>query len=333
MVPPLVFRDNPSLREHLDHLEAQRCIGWEVIGHSRAGQELFGIRFGTGPRRVSIVAGSHADEPTGPATAQALPLHWAGTEWLTRFTFVVVPQINPDGADVNRAWFSDPPDLVRYAEHAVRESPGDDIEFGFGVGEGIRPENRAAMAFLSRHAPYAAHFSLHGMGFAEGAWYLLCKEWVDRAGSFVERLTERTRLTGLPLHDIDRNDDKGFTRIGPGFCTTPTSTAMKSFFHDDPAMAARFHPSSMEFAQSLGGDPLCMVSELPLFRIGRPSPSLDEPIYWEVIERFKALRTGAAIDAEAVRAFVSDFAITPVPFAVQSALQIAMIEEALETLG
>jgi len=280
---------------------------------------------------VSIVAGSHADEPVGPATAQALPLILAESPLLEQFSFVVVPQINPDGADDNRAWFSDPPDLARYAAGTVREAPGDDIEFGFG--DDGRPENQAAMAFLSGHAPFAAHISLHGMGFAEGAWYLICREWAERTESMRARLVERTQALGMPLHDIDRGGDKGFHRIAPGFCTTPTSTAMKDFFHDDPSMAARFRPSSMEFVQSLGGDPLCMVSELPLFRIGKRSPSLSESIYWPVIERFKALRGNGAIAPVAVEAFAQEFEIEPVPIATQSALQTGMIMEALSALG
>ena len=57
-----------------------------------------------------------------------------------------------------------------------------------GFGEGGRPENEAAMAFLEPHGPYAAHFSLHGMAFAEGAWFLICNEWADRAGDLLDSI-------------------------------------------------------------------------------------------------------------------------------------------------
>ena len=324
---PLVFRDNEALRAHLGSLPLASV---EVIGQSRRGQDLFGITFGSGRQRVSIVAGSHADEPTGPATAQALSEILSDSPLLERFTFVVIPQINPDGADDNRSWFSDPPDLARYAAGTVREPPGEDIEFGFG--EDGRPENLAAMRFLEEYGPFVAHFSLHGMGFAEGAWFLICREWVERTESLRLSLFERTGTHGFPLHDIDRGGDKGFNRIAPGFCTTPTSTAMKTFFEDAPDMAARFRPSSMEFVQSLGGDPLCMVSELPLFRIGKRSPSLEQSIYWEVIDRFKVLRNEGVNDPDDLDAFTRDFAIEAVSFATQSALQVAMIEEALGSL-
>jgi hypothetical protein len=97
-------------------------------------------------------------------------------------------------------------------------------------------------------------------------------------------------------------------------------------------MAARFRPSSMEFVQSLGGDPLCMVSELPLFRIGKRSRSLEDSIYWPVIDRFRELRGEGGVDPKAAAAFIEEFALEPVPFATQSALQVAMMEEALAIL-
>jgi len=247
------FRGNAALGDYLASLSNVHC---EEIGESRGGQALYGLIMGRGHRRISIIAGSHADEPVGPATAQALPLHWASSPLLEEFTFCIVPQMNPDGADANRAWFNDAPDLVHYLRHARREAPGDDVEFNFDVGG--RPENRCAMEFLHSCAPFEAHFSLHGMAFGEGAWYLICNEWQDRTRSLRERIVRCTHARGLPLHDIDRKGEKGFTRIAPGFCTTPASDAMQAHFErqGDAKTAAKFKRSSMEYAQFLGGDPL-----------------------------------------------------------------------------
>ena len=50
---------------------------------------------------------------------------------------------------------------------------------------------------------------------------------------------------------------------------------MRAHFHamGDPVTAARFHDSSMEFVRTLGGDPLCLVTEMPLFLIAQPDPA------------------------------------------------------------
>ena len=49
---------------------------------------------------------------------------------------------------------------------------------------------------------------------------------------------------------------------------------MRAFFEarDDKETAALFRSSSMEYVRSLGGDPLCYVTELPLFLVGDMPP-------------------------------------------------------------
>jgi hypothetical protein len=93
-----------------------------------------------------------------------------------------------------------------------------------------------------------------------------------------------TRRLGYDLHDVERQGEKGFERIARGFCTRPDSARMRSHFLalGDPDMGSRFRPSSMEAIRSLGGDPLTLVSEMPLFltpgvgqRLGPPDPALE----------------------------------------------------------
>jgi hypothetical protein len=204
----------------------------------------------------------------------------------------------------------------------VREQPGDDIEFGFSDEAGARPENRAAARYLKRHAPFAAHFSLHGMAYAEGAWFLLCREWAGRSGPLMDALVSLCRHVGLPLHDIDRKGEKGFVRIRSGFATTPTSTAMRAFFEqrDDPVTAAKFLPSSMEYVAGLGGDPLCAVSEIPLFLITRGETTLSDPVLF----RFRDALSSARI-TENLAELVQVFGLQPVPFAEQIRIQLALL--------
>ena len=236
----------------------------ERIGTSEEGRPIHGMVLGSGPKRVSLVAGAHADEPVGSMTLRRL-------EERPDCTFVVVPDVNPDGAERNRAWSDHAPDLALYREHRRREPPGRDVEFGY---PSMRPENEAASAFFRAHGPYDLHMSLHGMGEADGALLLIDKHWVDRTIQLRSLYAEALRAAGLPLLDWDRGGEKGFSYIAPGFWTTPESGAMRSHFEerDDPETAAKFHLNSMEFVRSLGGDPLCLVTEIPLFVAGRPVP-------------------------------------------------------------
>lgn len=324
----VAFRDAPSLREHLASLPGVKS---RTIGESRSGQPLFGYVAGTGPMLVSITAGCHADEPVGPMTSQALPalLKRHAPHLLDAFTFRVVPQMNPDGADRNRPWFSSHPDFETYLAHAVRELPGDDVEFGFSEAPEARPECRAAIPFLWHAGPVVAHFSLHGMAWAEGMWFLINAPWAGRSGGLMESLAALCRAGGLPLMELERNGEKGFSRIGEGFSTTPTSAAMSDHFLQlgDREMASKFLPSSMEMAMKTGDDPLCMVSELPLFLLEVP-PSLEDPVLYRFRDALDTAR--AAGTPEALARLSADFQLRTMPLAQQVALQFAMIVQALD---
>jgi hypothetical protein len=300
--------------------------------------------------RISITAGAHADEPAGPRTAVWIAEHiaqgvipWA-RELKERCTFTIVPHVNPDGDAANAKWQSNPLEFEVYLRHVQREGPPEDVEFHYPKDESdrdTRPENLAAADFLRANGPFDLHMSLHSMGVAEGAWFLICREWRDRAvaAGVTQRLANHAGRNGLPLHDMERHGEKGFTRIAPGFCTTPRSDAMREYFleRDDPETAAHFRPSSMEFVQSLGGDPLCLVSELPHFLIGTaidsPAPLTARP-YHALREELPGLRAAAQKrEHRTVRRAMDAFDIRPVPWPVQRALQLEFLMEGVRLVA
>jgi hypothetical protein len=322
-----------------------------VIGHSRRGVEIEGYRFGRGELHVSLIAGCHADEPVGPAMLRRLAAFLAERPaddlLLAAATWFVVPHVNPDGEERNAEWSVatlpavDPRggedrvyDLSLYRNHVVRELPGDDMEFGFpreaadAADTGARPENRAVAAFLAQGAPFHLHASFHGMGFATGPWFLIEEAWIDRTAGLREAMRRRVREMGYQLFDVDRGGEKGFHRIDEGFTTRPDSRSMVRWFEErnDPGMAAKFRPSSMEYVRSLGGDPFTMVSEMPLFlrplepgETGRP----DDPRFRAFLERI------AGQAPEAVRAEMERSGVRGMPIRDQMRLQLAFLQEAL----
>ncbi len=257
----------------------------ETIGTSEAGRDILGVTLGYGPTAVSLVAGAHADEPVGPEALRALVVEaLAHRDWgapggglaglFERATLRIVPHVNPDAEAVNRPWIdafdADDPaaTLGAFLRGRRREPPGRDVEFGYPA---MRPENAAASAFLFEPSPVALHASLHGMASSEGALVLVERRWVETAagrrlaGAFLDAAAR----VGLPPHDHDRGGDKGFSYYGPGVWTTPEGAAMRAHFAaaGDAETASRFHGSSMEAAVARGGRPLCVVPELPLFRV------------------------------------------------------------------
>jgi hypothetical protein len=309
------------------------------IGRSREGRPIFGAVLGDGPLRISLIAGAHADEPVGPATLAKL-CYWLSSSddarpLLERATWHICPHVNPDGAERNAAWSDSTPFVLReYLANAVRERPGDDVEFGFprdlDDDNDARPENIAVARFLQGGAPYDFHASLHGMFIAEGAWFLINREKRDATAQLRRDLADVAEGLGIGLHDWDRRGEKGFTRIERGFSTTPTSVAMREHFEalGDLDEAAKFRPSSMETIASFGGDPLCMVSEMPLFRV-RPTPPSSDVLGANFLTLKDAL-PGAVAELAAGRPSALDqleaqYGLEPVDVDLGSRVQLEMI--------
>src|SRR5690606_31272776 len=159
------FRTSDEVHELIRHACASNpdLAAFHDLGRSEEGRPLYGVTLGNGPRLVTLMAGAHADEPVGPETLRTLVLgvlaerdRLAGdggfAALLDRFTFRIVPHVNPDAEARNRPWIEAWPDVEAFLQHRQRERPGRDVEFGFPV---MRPENRAASRFLFDYEPIA----------------------------------------------------------------------------------------------------------------------------------------------------------------------------------
>ncbi len=320
----------------------------DIIGDSREGRPVRAFRFGRGSRRVSLLGGCHADEPVGPLMLRRLAAFLSGLAeddpWLTEWDWWLIPHINPDGEQRNRAWYDDEDteyDFVRYMSHVIRERPGDDIEFGFPVSptdEQARPENRAAFEFWQAAAgPFTLHVSFHGMAFGAGPWFLVEAAWRQRISGLKKECADSVAEMGYELHDVDRQGEKGFVRLDRGFTTRPDSRAMRTHFESlgDNATAALFRPSSMETIRALGGDPLTLVSEMPLFltpgvgaTLGPPDPVAEEWKTRIAPWRMRVVDEPAAVAREATAA-----GLTAMPVLDQMALQVALLQAGLRTVA
>lgn len=325
-------------------------VSGELIGTSREGRPIEAFRYGSGSKNISLIAGNHADEPVGPLLLRKLVTflsHLSQDHYLlSKYNWWIVPHTNPDGESLNRAWYTDEDsetDLVRYLRYVVREAPGEDLEFGYpiqGAFPSLRPESEAVYTFWQEaKGSFDLHVSLHGMGSAYGAWFLIDEAWIGRTKDLRRECAERTRRLGFPLYDVDRFGEKGFRRIAEGFCTRPDAAQMRSYFlqQGDSATAEQFYPSSMESIRSLGGDCLTLVSEMPLFLFPKrvrtltwPDPYLNE---WK--EQFQSWKTQIMIEKttmEQVRKEAMARGLKAMPWEAQLRLQWQLICSGMRAL-
>lgn len=216
----------------------------------------------------------------------------------------ICPHLNPLGAHNNLIWWksylkmqiqpiegaASLKPLFHYLNHRVRELPGDDIEFGYPT-----PEDSHQRPDDCRREPWAIykewqtlkpsavqfHLSLHGMGYSAGPWFLLEHSWDQQARleQFKDQLRDEVIDADYQLHDMERKGDKGFWRLGPGFCSRPDSQSMKEHFlsQGNQDMASKFRPSSMEAYLSLFPHAFTAVSEMPLFTLPDVGKHLGPP--------------------------------------------------------
>lgn len=329
----------PLLREACR--EGPDWIRVERIGESEEGRPLDAAILGRGDRRVHLVAGTHSDEPVGPETLRTLILgacrESARLEaFFEAFTVLVVPHVNPDGEQENRAWTRHWPDPAAFLRHRFRELPGRDLEFGY---PSMRPENEAVAGLLREYAPVDLHVSLHGMSMGEGALLLIERTWIDRTEALRDEFLRIVDRAGLGVHDHDRGGEKGFRYIAPGFTTTPEGRAMQRHFREkgDPETAEQFHLSSMEYARKVGGDPLCLVTEFPLYLVEKevPDGSPGEPVaYLELKDRLPDLEHAARHGREErIEAVLEEFAVRPLPLGEAVRLQLETLRLGLRRIA
>ena len=282
---------NKELRKPtLDQIVAAKStLEPEIIGLTREQRKIYGYRLGVGKIQISLIAGCHADEPTGSIflnhltnfLGSLLPDH----PLVETFQWYLVPYANPDGSHNNRYWSKEADqqfDLGLNLKYAIRELPGDDIEFGFPTDsvKSMRPENDAIYGFWkSANSKFNLHVSVHGMRISYGPWFLIDKDFISEVAGILAACKHEVELLRYHLHDVERKGEKGFFRFEPGFGSRPDSEAMKQHFRDlgDNEMAKRFHPSSMESIRSLGDPCLTLVTEMPLFIVPKDHSGLPWP--------------------------------------------------------
>lgn len=308
--------------------DSPRCF---EIGRSEQGRAIRAAVMGSGSRKILLSAGAHSDEPVGPTTLRGWIAEPGEFEkWFDCFTFFVIPDVNPDGAAMNAGWMAKWPDAAAYLEDVMREPPGRDIEFGYPA---MRAENRAVSDFIRKHAPFDLYVNLHGMAFAAGAMLLIERLWTQRCDTIKRGFLAALKQAGIAAMDWDRRGDKGFEYLGPGFQTTPEGAAMRKHFQQagDPATAELFHDSSMEFVRSCGGDPLCLVTELPLFLLTRgteDAPGMPRR-YLEFRDRWKtAVRSRGRLDE-----LIGDFGIRELSIDAAVKIQRRVIELGIEAVA
>lgn len=238
---------------------------------SRQGKPLVAFVIGNGERVVGVTSGAHADEPIGVLTSYNLiqglveDERFAGL--LKRYTFVCHPLVDPDGYELNSAWFSNPLKFSSYYLDNFRNNHiAEDCEHGipFQAGQAARPEMLFVKENLDKfRGRFEYYVTLHSSHILPGACFVFDRDHRDE--ELRAAITELCGAYQLPLMDYKIKGDETMAYLGPGFIGAPNVAQVLERYKDQPEILAKVKMTTYEYAQVVCGAKSAFISELPIW--------------------------------------------------------------------
>ncbi|MFD5634386.1 M14 family zinc carboxypeptidase [Streptomyces sp. NPDC127077] len=231
------------------------------VGASRAGRPLHLLSVGHARRAVLVVAGAHANEPTGGSTLLSLAERVLSGRELRRDTswhFLLCA--DPDGASLHVT--PAPRTLLDYHLGFFRPAGPEQPEWSPSVlpPDRLPPETRALTRVIDEVRPYL-QVTLHGTDLG-GSWVQLTKDIPGLAEPFAKSAAELR----IPV-ETAASDAAGWPASGPGVHVMPAPGSDAAY----PSMPDDARHSTWYHAHRYGG--LTAVVEVPMWA----SDLVDDP--------------------------------------------------------
>jgi len=232
------------------------------VGRSRAGRPLLLLSVGRAARAVLVVAGAHANEPTGGATLLDVAERVVRERELradTSWHFLLCA--DPDGASLHVT--PAPRSLFDYHRGFFRPAGQEQPEWSPAVlpPDRLPPETRALTGVIDELRPYL-QVTLHGTDLG-GSWVQLTKDIPGLAEPFAKSAAE----LNIPV-ETGASDAAGWPASGPGVHVMPAPGAGAAY----PSMPDDARNSTWYHAHRYGG--LTAIVEVPMWA----SDLVDDPV-------------------------------------------------------
>ena len=263
LLPELRYPTVPELISAARALAAHQpgVCALRQVGVSRAGRPLHLLSVGHARRAVLVVAGAHANEPTGGSTLLALAervLYERELRADTSWHFLLCA--DPDGASLHVT--PAPRSLFDYHLGFFRPAGPEQPEWSPSVlpPDRLPPETRALTRVIDELRPYL-QVTLHGTDLG-GSWVQLTKDVPGLAEPFAKSAAE----LHIPV-ETGASDAAGWPASGPGVHVMPPPEAGAAY----PSMPDDARHSTWYHVHQYGG--LTAVVEVPMWA----SDLVDDP--------------------------------------------------------
>ncbi|MGW1796760.1 M14 family zinc carboxypeptidase [Streptomyces sp. NPDC001984] len=263
LLPELRYPSVPELVAFSQALAAGRpgLCTLRQVGVSREGRPLHLLSVGHARRSVLVVAGAHANEPTGGSTLLVLAERIVQERELrddTSWHFLLCA--DPDGASLHVT--PAPRSLLDYHLGFYRPAGPEQPEWSPSVlpPDRLPPETRALTGVIDELRPYL-QVTLHGTDLG-GSWVQLTKDVPGLAEPFAKSAAE----LHIPV-ETGASDAAGWPASGPGVRVMPGPESGLAY----PSMPDDARHSTWYHAHRYGG--LTAVVEVPMWA----SDLVDDP--------------------------------------------------------
>ncbi|MFI9246747.1 M14 family zinc carboxypeptidase [Streptomyces sp. NPDC053086] len=291
-LPELRYPSVPELVASARALAAQGpgLCTLRQVGVSRAGRPLHLLSVGHARRAVLVVAGAHANEPTGGSTLRVLAERVladrelrAGTSW----HFLLCA--DPDGASLHVT--PAPRSLLDYHLGFYRPTGAEQPEWSPSVlpPDRLPPETRALTGLIDELRPYL-QVTLHGTDLG-GSWVQLTKDVPGLAEPFAKSAAE----LHIPV-ETGASDAAGWPASGPGVHVMPGPDTGVAY----PSMPDDARHSTWYHAHRYGG--LTAVVEVPMWASDLVDDPAPHPAPAAAMRRLAARLLRDALEVERILA-------------------------------
>ncbi|TQJ90729.1 zinc carboxypeptidase [Streptomyces sp. SLBN-31] len=260
------------------------------VGVSRAGRPLYLLSVGRARRAVLVVAGAHANEPTGGPTLLALAERVLRERELrtdTSWHFLLCA--DPDGASLHVT--PAPRSLFDYHLGFFRPAAEEQPEWAPSVlpPDRLPPETRTLTRVIDELRPYL-QVTLHGTDLG-GTWVQLTRDVPGLAEPFAKSAAE----LHIPV-ETGASDAVGWAASGPGVHVMPSPGAGAAY----PSMPDDARRSTWYRTHRYGG--LTAVVEVPMWASDLVDDPAPHPAPAEAIRRLASRLLRDALEVERVLA-------------------------------
>ncbi|CAF5070561.1 unnamed protein product [Rotaria sp. Silwood1] len=259
---------NHSRRFALNH---PSVVQYRNIGYSQNGEAIPMLTIGNGTKSLLLYACPHPNEPIGTLLIDfLLNALFDHPELLVKYTWHLIPCVDPDGTRLNQDWFSGPFTIRNYARYFYRPRIEEQVEWTFPITyknySWTTPSNETqALMYAIRLVQPDFVYGLHNSGF--GGMYYYINQPFDDIFPELERLPSSLGLflaKGEP-------EVPWMNQYATAIYNIPSLTDQYDYYEKhtdiDPVTTIRGGSSSCDYLKDIGlNKTIFLVTEVPYFQ-------------------------------------------------------------------